>query len=133
MMRLAAIAALSLALQACAIAPTPSFCPVGQSEVRTAQLFLAARAPKKPSEKELTRFMQQEVTPRFPDGVTVVDGGAQWKGAENQMIRDAAKVVLLVLPPRDGHQRVEAVRTAYRVRFRQDSVVILPPPSCAVL
>jgi hypothetical protein len=123
----------ALALAGCASQPKLA-CPLGQSELRTAQIFLGAQAPARVSERELRKFVDTEVTPRFPDGVTVIDGGGQWKGADNRMMREAAKVVLIVLPTRgDPHTRMEAVRSAYRVRFKQDSVVILPPPACVAL
>ena len=122
-----------LGLAGCASQPKLA-CPAGQSELRTAQIFLAAKTPAKISDNDLRRFVDAEVTPRFPDGVTVVDGGGQWKGDDNRMIREAAKVVLIVLPPRgDPQAKVEAVRTAYRTRFKQDSVVVLPPPACVAL
>ena len=80
------------------------------------------------------KFVDAEVTPRFPDGVTVVDGGGQWSGEDNRLIREAAKVVLIVLPSKgDPAARVEAVRTAYKVRFNQDLVVVMPPPTCTAL
>ena len=129
----ALIALAGLALAGCASQPHKFACPAGQSELRTAQLFLGAKTPARLSETDLRRFVDQEVTPRFPDGVTVVDGGGQWKGDENQMIREAAKVVLIVLPKSDGGARVEAVRTAYRIRFKQETVVVTPPPSCVAL
>ena len=122
-----------LVLAGCQAAPK-SLCPAGQAELRTAQLFLSAKAPAKLSDVELRRFVDQEVAPRFPDGVTLVDGGGQWKGAENRMIREAAKVLLIVLPARgDPAGQVEAVRAAYRTRFKQDSIVVLPPPACVAL
>ena len=63
--------------------------------------------------------------PRFPDGVTVLDGGRQWRGAENQLIREAQKVVQIVLPgKRDEAGRLEAVRAAYKRRFRRETVVV---------
>jgi hypothetical protein len=107
-------------------------CPAGQENLRTAQLFLGRQAPGAAiAPWDLQRFVEQEITPRFPDGVTVLDGGAQWKGSENILIRDAAKVVLIVLPARgDTQGRVEAVRAAYRQRFNQDSVVVVTPPAC---
>jgi hypothetical protein len=122
----------SVVLGGCMTPPKPA-CPAGQSQVRTAQLFLGA-AKARPADADLRRFVDQEVTPRFPDGVTVVDGGGQWKGPENQMMRDAAKVVMIVLPPRpDAATRVEAVRAAYRSRFKQESVLVMPPPTCVAL
>ena len=64
----------------------------------------------------------------------MVDGGGQWRGDENRMIREAAKVVMIVLPEKgDPVAKVEQVRTAYRARFKQDSVILLPPPACVAL
>lgn len=129
-MRALGTAILVLALAGCASAPKP-VCPAGQSPLRTAQLFLGAKPPAKVSNNDLRRFVDAEVTPRFPDGVTVVDGGGQWRGDENRMIREAAKVVLIVLPETgDPVGKVEQVRAAYRAKFGQDSVVVLLPPAC---
>lgn len=119
------------ALSGCAAGPQRLACPTGQSEVRTAQIFLG---PAKVSDADLRRFVDTEVASRFHDGVTVVDGGGQWKGDANRMIREASKVLLIVLPNRgDPHRRVEAVRTAWRSKSGQDSVVVLPPPACVAL
>jgi hypothetical protein len=125
-------AVLVLGLNGCAGVFQPA-CPAGQSHVRTAQLFLGASKVKL-ADADLRRFVAQEVTPRFPDGVTVLDGGGQWKGRENRMMREAAKVLLIVLPPRsDAEARVEAVRAAYRSRFKQETILVLPPPTCVAL
>lgn len=131
MRRAGAIAAVAgLVVVGCQSAPKP-LCPPGQAELRTARLFLSATPPARLNEAELTRFIEQEVAPRFPDGVTVVDGGGQWKGDENRLIREAAKVVLIVLPAKgDAAAQIQAVQGAYRARFRQDSVVALAPPAC---
>jgi len=133
-MRLAGAAILMLGLAGCMSAPKPQGCPVGQASLQTAQLFLGGKTPAAPAERDLSRFVDQEVTPRFPDGVTVVRGGGQWKGSENRMIREASKVVLVVLPASgDSHGKVEAVRIAYRSKFKQDPVVVLPPAACVAL
>ncbi|WP_068878884.1 MULTISPECIES: DUF3574 domain-containing protein [unclassified Phenylobacterium] len=124
-----------LGLAGCASAARPLACPAGQAPLRTAQLFFGAKGPAPLDERALRRFVDQEVTPRFPDGVTVVDGGGQWKGSENRLIREASKVVLVVLPTTGdgGGAKVEAVRAAYRTKFKQEPVVVLPPPGCDAL
>ena len=122
-----------LGLAGCA-SVRPQACPAGQDQVRTAQLFLGAKPPAKLSDADLRAFVDREVTPRFPEGVTVVDGGGQWKGSADQLVREAAKVVLIVLPAKgDAIARIETVRTAYRARFKQDTVVVIPQPACVVL
>lgn len=131
----ASLAAMLAATVLAGCASTPKLkCPAGQAPLRTAQLFLQAKPPAKVSDADLRQFVDTEVIPRFPVGVTVVNGGGQWSGDENRLIREAAKVVMIVLPDSgDPMRHVEAVRAAYRAKFHQNSVVVTPPPSCAEL
>jgi hypothetical protein len=124
------------ALAGCAAMPhheEASSCPAGQESLKTAQLFFGRNVGAKPtvSQADFQRFMDAEVTPRFPDGLTVLEGGGQWRGSENQLIREAAKVVLIVLPKGgDAPQKIDAVRTAYKKKFNQDSVLLITQPAC---
>jgi hypothetical protein len=132
-MKAAAGVLLALALAGCATAPMPGRCPAGQERLRTAQLFFGRNVGDQPgvSEAAFRKFVDEELTTRFPDGMTILDGGGQWRGSENQMIREASKVVLIVLPKTaDAPQRVEAVRAAYKSRFHQDSVLLVTQASC---
>ena len=111
----------------------PPACPAGQEAQRTAQLFFGRNIGGKPgvSEADFQKFVDRELTPRFHDGLTVLDGGGQWRGDENRLIREASKVVLIVLPKRgDSAARIEAVRNAYKARFHQDSVLLITQASC---
>ena len=108
-------------------------CPAGQESLKTAQLFFGRNVANAPavSQAQFQQFVDAEITPRFPDGLTVMEGGGQWRGSENQLIREAAKVVLIVLPKRgDAPQRLDAVRTAYKKRFNQDSGLLITQPAC---
>jgi Protein of unknown function (DUF3574) len=108
-------------------------CPAGQEAHRTAQLFFGRNLGDKAgvSEADFRKFMDEEVTPKFPDGLTVMDGGGQWRGDENRLIREASKVVLIVLPKgRDASARIETVRTAYKTRFHQESVLLITQAAC---
>ena len=68
--------------------------------MRTAQLFFGQNIGGEHgvSEADFRKFVDEELTPRFPSGLTVLEGGGQWKGDENKLIREASKVVVLVLP-----------------------------------
>ncbi|WP_334161355.1 DUF3574 domain-containing protein [Phenylobacterium sp.] len=129
---------LALALSGCATieraqAPREPACPAGQEHLRTAQLFFGRSAGQTPnvSEAAFSQFVDQEITPRFPDGLTVMDGGGQWRGSENQLIREAAKVVLIVLPRKgDALQKINAVRDAYKTRFSQETVLLITQAAC---
>jgi hypothetical protein len=133
----ALIAAAGLAgLTACATTPAPEplpACPAGQEAHRTAQLFFGRNIGDKPgvSDADFRKFMDEDVTPKFPDGLTVLDGGGQWRGAENKLIREASKVVLIVLPKgREVSGRIDAVRSAYKTRFHQESVLLITQAAC---
>ncbi len=124
---------LSFVLVGCATAPPPPACPAGQEYRHTAQLFFGRNVGDKAgvSEADFRRFVDEELTPRFPDGLTVLDGGGQWRGEENRLIREASKVVLIVLPRgREVPSRIEVVRSAYKARFRQDSVLLITQAAC---
>ena len=97
-----------------------------------AQLFFGRSTGAAPSVSEdaFRRFVDEEITPRFPDGLTVLEGGGQWRGAENQLIREASKVVLIVLPKRGDRAKLNQVREAYKKRFAQESVMLVTQQSC---
>lgn len=134
MTRIVSIAAVVsvLALGGCASLPAPG-CPVGQEPMRTAQLFFGQNIGGKPgvSEADFRKFVDEELTPRFPGGLTVLEGGGQWKGDENRLIREASKVVVLVLPNGpDANRKLNEARKAYKTRFRQESVLLVTQAAC---
>ena len=134
-MKLAAVLLPVLLLAGCA-SVGPQTCPVGQARLRTAQLFFARQAPDQPriSDADFRRYVDQELTTRFPDGLTVLDGNRQWKGEENRLIRESAKIVLIVLPNAgDSQTRLTAAREAYKLRFKQDAILKVTAPACVSL
>src|SRR5215831_18665015 len=49
------------------------------------------------SETAWSRFLAREVTPRFPDGLTVVDASSQWRDKERgALVREPSKLVTIV-------------------------------------
>jgi hypothetical protein len=133
LVRHAASLVVVLGLAACASAPKLPSCPDGQQRLRTAQLFFGGNVGARPgvTDAAFGKFVDEELTPRFPDGLTILDGGGQWRGPENKLIRESAKVVLIVLPAAgDSSDRIEAVRNAYKTRFQQDSVLLITQAAC---
>lgn len=125
----------AFALGACVSVDTDDApaCPAGQESMRTAQLFFGRNIGDKPgvSEAAFQAFVDTELTPRFPQGLTVLDGGGQWKGAENALIREASKVVVLVFPRGVGGMgKVRDVRETYKQRFKQDAVLTITQDAC---
>jgi len=86
------------------------------------------------SEREFLNFLDREITPRFPDGLTVYDARGQWRDPErNHIVREPSKVVMIVLPGRpEDMARLSEVAEAYKKRFKQQSVGIVLRPACVM-
>jgi hypothetical protein len=84
------------------------------------------------SEAAFAAFLAREVTPRFPDGLTVLDARGQWRELDRDaIVREPSKLVLLTF--RDDPARREnlgAIAEAYKRQFRQQSVLIALRASC---
>jgi hypothetical protein len=121
----------ALALGGCA-APDARTCPAGLKAMVSAELYFGRAIPGggAVSEADWQRFVDEEITPRFPDGLTVQDALGQWKD-QSGIVREASKRLFVVVPgsPSDA-AKLEAIRTAYRVRFRQEAVLLVETPAC---
>jgi hypothetical protein len=84
------------------------------------------------SEAAWRRFVAREITPRFPDGLTVTDATGQWREpASGKMVREPSKRVEIILPGRaDDEARLDAVVAVYKHRFRQHSVGVIVQSAC---
>jgi hypothetical protein len=84
------------------------------------------------SEPAWARFVTREVTPRFPDGLTVTDAVGQWRDrASGALVRERSKRVEIVLSGKaDDEARLEAVVAAYKRQFRQHSVGVILHAAC---
>ena len=123
------MAALLLALTASAAAQPTLQCSGAQKSWMVAELLFGRSDVSDPSWE---RFLAAEVTPRFPDGLTVYDAKGQWRNPKTQKIsRERTKVVMIAMPPgADNDARLQAVIDAYKARFKQQSVGLIQRPSC---
>lgn len=77
-------------------------------------------------------FLDRSVTPRFPAGLTVLDGAGRWRASDGRLTQEASKLVLIVAPTEPGTRaRLDAVRAEYRARFQQQSVGLVVTQGCA--
>jgi len=94
------------------------------AQVRTTLYFGTARPKGSVSELEWQLFLRDEVTPRFPDGLTVWDAEGQWRPAPGAIAHERAKVLLLVHADTiASRQSVLQVIERYRKAFDQQSVL----------
>lgn len=84
------------------------------------------------SEIAWARFVAREITPRFPDGLTITDAYGQWRERPNgRIVREPSKLVVIVLPGHDDDQaRLDAIVNAYKREFRQQSVGVIVQSAC---
>ena len=100
--------------------------------IRT-ELFFGSERPDKPevSDIEFKQFLDQQVTPRFPDGLTVLKGFGQFREADGQIVQESSFVLILLYPRetlRDSSDKIEQIRTLYKQSFDQESVLRVDDP-----
>jgi hypothetical protein len=78
-------------------------------------------------------FLARSVTPRFPDGLTVLEGSGQWRQqSTGTIVSEPSTVVEIVTDASaDTFQRLDAIRAEYRQRFDQEAVGLVVNESCA--
>jgi hypothetical protein len=87
-------------------------------------------AGKSVSESQWRDFLDKEVTPRFPAGLSVVDVYGQWQG-KNQHAPERLRSKMLVIDYPDileNRDKIEAIRTAWKQRTGDQSVLRVTEP-----
>lgn len=71
-------------------------------------------------------FLDREVTPRFPDGLTVVDAYGQWltRGSETPSRLRSKVLVILHQDTPENRASIDAIRRAWKDGTRQQSVLL---------
>ena len=94
------------------------------AQVRTTLYFGSARPKGSVSELEWQLFLRDQVTPRFPDGLTVWDAEGQWRAPQGALEHERTKVLLIVHPDTAAaRESVQTVIELYRKAFEQQSVL----------
>jgi hypothetical protein len=78
------------------------------------------------------RFVVREITPRFPEGLTIFDARGQWRDpARGVLRRERSKVVTIAVPAGAADDdRLQRIVAAYKSRFRQQSVGVIVRSAC---
>jgi hypothetical protein len=101
-------------------------------QLRTTLYFGLARPRGSVSELEWQLFLKDEVTARFPQGLTVWEAEGQWKGTDGAIGHERTKVLLLVHPDTAAaRDSVQTLMARYRKIFEQESVLFETARVCA--
>jgi len=131
---LSVIAAAVLALAACAdIEVSTSECEDGElwHEYR---LFMGrgSGGEEVVGEEDWAAFLADTITPRFPDGLSVIDVAGQGANADGTIERERTKMLLVLVPPSDetALNRMNEIGAEYKQKFNQNSVLRVITPAC---
>ncbi|MFE4667755.1 DUF3574 domain-containing protein [Streptomyces sp. NPDC056716] len=109
-------------------APLAATTPVrGEPYAETRLLFGTARPDGGPvvTDRQFMTFIDEEVTPAFPDGLTVRSGRGQWRDITGTIEKERSYELLLLYPVGEAapaDRAIEEIRRDYEKAFGQESV-----------
>jgi hypothetical protein len=102
----------------------------GDTWLRTELFFGLNKPDGVVTDAEWQSFVQEVITPLFPDGLTVINGSGHWKDHSGRIQNEGCRVLILLHPPQQQvNDRIEQVRTIYCTRFRQEAVLRVTFPA----
>jgi hypothetical protein len=123
----ALVGAVFIAIASPAFAQSP--CTLPQKPMLDIELMLGRGGA---SETRWQRFVAREVTPRFPDGLTVYETTGQWRDPATKVItHERSRVLRIIVPADSAPDEIAAITDAYKKQFRQKSVGIVSREVCA--
>jgi hypothetical protein len=112
----------------------PAECRAGLKAQQVAELLFGRKIGDRlgVSEAQWGSFVDREITPRFPDGLTVLSAAGQWRDPDRKrIVHEPSKLVEIVLPGNaDDFDKLAAIAQAYKTRFRQQSVATIVRAAC---
>ena len=105
---------------------------IGDEFVRTELFFGLSRPGGRITQRQFDRFVDDVVTPRFPDGLTIIAGDGQFRLADGEIIEERSKLLVLLHPGEEvDSKEIEEIRGEYIDQFEQQSVLRTDERSCA--
>lgn len=115
-----------IALGVLVLAGAVESAPCRDSFART-ELFFGSATPDGAAvtDEDFRAFLEHEITPRFPDGLTLLAGSGGFRNASGAIVRERSYLLILVYPlsGRASDDRIEQIRELYKTRFHQESVL----------
>ncbi|HET7460905.1 MAG TPA: DUF3574 domain-containing protein [Longimicrobium sp.] len=82
------------------------------------------------SDSAFAAFVDQVVTPRFPNGLTIFHANGQWRGESGAVEREQAVVIEIVHPAGPAAEAdLREIADEYKRRFRQEAVLRVTLPA----
>lgn len=80
------------------------------------------------SDADWTKFLDEIVSPRFPDGFTVLKAAGHYREQSGKIITEPSEVLVFLYPATKrtaSRRKIDEIRRAYVKQFRQESVLRL--------
>ncbi len=124
--------AIIIATAACS-AKVASSCPDGAEQWVKYELFMGRGGPSGEvvDDASWDSFLSEEVTSRFPDGLSVIDAYGQWRNPDATIEKELSKLLVILAPPGDTSSGLmNEVANEYKERFRQEAVLKVTSETC---
>jgi Protein of unknown function (DUF3574) len=124
----------ALSLGACARPGAPPVCAAPLKPALEIDLYFGRdkTGGGEVSEAEWASFLAAIVTPRFPDGLSVINVEGQAREPAGRIVRERTKLLVVVVFDAPAHQgRVREIVEAYNSRFGQHGVFRSEHAVCA--
>lgn len=128
---LAAAGALALA-SGCASGGRPQCGPGEQAMLSEALYFGTSKPGGTVAPADWQAFLDEVVTPRFPQGFSVWRAAGQWKSEAGPIVSEASYVLNIVhAGASSDRQALGDIVEAYKTRFQQEAVLRVQGAVCA--
>lgn len=120
-------------LGACAQPPQTGVCTPPLKAALQVDLYMGRDTPKgEVTDAQWASFLAEEVTPRFPEGLSVLEVQGQYLEPPGKLTRERSKLLTIVLfDPTAQLPKAQLVAAAYARRFAQHGVFRVERPVCA--
>ena len=112
----------------------PISCPDGIDHFVQYQLFMGRNndSGEIVDDAAWDAFLKDTVIPRFPNGLTVLDGQGHWSDFQGLAYEERSKLLVVLAPIGDDLIRLtDEVSEEYKRRFKQESVLRVVYDVCA--
>ena len=112
----------------------PISCPDGSDYYVQYQLFMGRNndSGEIVDDAAWDAFLEDTVIPRFPNGLTVLDGQGHWRGSQGLAYEERSKLLIVLAPSEDDIVRLtDEISEEYKRRFMQESVLRVVSDVCA--
>lgn len=106
----------------------------GQLAVQELLYFGTATPSGHVTPEDWGQFLNETVTPRFPEGFSAWQASGQWRSASGEIIREPSYVLSLVHTDDPApNKAVQDIIATYKMRFQQEAVLRVTSHTCMSL